>query len=81
MIREKDYRWLEECAHIGGGMYAGLRGDLLPAGPKSRLDRAGLIVCQPPSNPIHKDRWVASEAGHAALRARKAALIPGAKRR
>lgn len=68
MMRKQDRKWLEEIQRTTDaprGMYAGLSIDLLPHTVATRL--GAFILSSPPHNPIHKDRWVISEAGRRAL--------------
>ncbi len=68
MIRKKDRKWLEEIrltTDTPPGMYAGLSIDLLPPTVARRL--SAFILSSPPHNPIHKDRWIITEAGRRAL--------------
>lgn len=70
VMRKQDRRWLERVAmesNASGPMYAGMRADFLPSGPSGRLRKAGLIRSESPHNPVHKDRWVITDAGRMAL--------------
>jgi hypothetical protein len=68
MMRKKDRKWLEEIQRATDappGMYAGMSVALLPHTVARRL--GAFIISSAPHNPIHKDRWVISEAGRKAL--------------
>lgn len=69
-LRKKDAKWLDHirsASSPGSGMYVGLQCDLVPDGASDRLYRAGYILTESPHNPVHKDRFVITPAGRAAL--------------
>lgn len=67
-MRIKDRKWLTEIQQLtdhSGGMYPGMHYDLLPPTVAQRL--GGFIETYIPHNPIHKDRFIITEKGRAAL--------------
>jgi len=69
-MRKKDARWLgfiKAASSPGSGMYSGLQTDMVPAGAADRLYKLGYILRNSPHNPAHKDRFVITDAGRAAL--------------
>lgn len=68
-MRAKDRRWLERIrlSTDGSGMYPGTPCDLVPNGPARRLYALGFLETFSPHNPVHKERWIISSAGRAAL--------------
>ena len=70
VTRAKDRAWLEKikiCSSRGSGMYPGLQCDLVPSAPAYRLYRLGYILTFIPHNHAHKERWIISDEGRAAL--------------
>jgi len=70
VMRAKDRKWLEHIetsSRIGSGMYPGTPCDFVPNGPANRLYRLGYISTFLPHNPVHKERWIISDEGRAAL--------------
>jgi hypothetical protein len=71
-MNKKLRKWLETveiCSRPGSGMYRGIQCDVVPSSPALKLERAGFIERFMPHNPVHKDRWIITEEGRAALRA------------
>lgn len=69
-MREKDRRWLERVRVYSDGtssMYRGIECDRLPLSTTHRLYALGYIVSMVPHNTVHKERWVISVEGRAAL--------------
>lgn len=64
-LNAKRLRWLKEAAGQMG-MYPGVRADLAPRVLKD-LEVMGLAKLYEPHNPVHKNRYVATDAGRAKL--------------
>lgn len=71
-LRDKQINRLLEIQRYtdspGVGMYPGIRQDLVPGKVTESLRKLGLIDHFVPHNPVHKDRWVITPAGRAALK-------------
>ena len=68
-MRAKDRKWLEGIAGAsepGSGMYRGEREDFVPSTVARRL--GVFIRMEYPHNPVHKGRWVITDAGRDALK-------------
>lgn len=69
MMRKKDRKWLERIARGSSiGMYPGMKAKDIPPSVRDRLRKLNLIEDYTPHNPVHDYRYVATEAGWAALR-------------
>lgn len=65
-MRKRDAAWLRLSAAEGAAGYLGVQWDMCPSA-FHRLKRLGFVEGFTPHNPAHKDRAVATEAGHAKL--------------
>lgn len=66
-IGKKRLRWLEAAARENhGSMYPGVHADAAP-GVFRDLVKLGWVKTYLPHNPAHKDRYVITESGRAAL--------------
>lgn len=67
-MRKADKNWLStiRLCSDGGGMYPGLRVEMLPNAPAKRLREFGYIELFIPHNPVHKDRWIITPEGRTA---------------
>jgi hypothetical protein len=65
-ILETDRKWLGLCKGQCG-LYPGIHSDRIPSAPANRLYNSGFIRIYAPRNPDHKDRWVITATGEAAL--------------
>jgi hypothetical protein len=68
-LRKQDRKWLDHIRRMtdASGMYPGDRCDLCPPAPLGRLYRRGLVTIFFPHNGAHKERWVITPEGRAAL--------------
>lgn len=62
----KTLEHIKLCSN-GGGMYPGVRTEDVSFKVGSRLHREGLIRYFIPHNPVHKERWIITDAGLDAL--------------
>lgn len=65
-MKNKDRKWLMLCDGQAG-MYPGIQHDRIPPSVSHRLYVQGMIRSYVPSNFAHKERWVITDAGRAAL--------------
>lgn len=68
-MNKQQRHWLKtiEMCSATGGMYPGVQQDVVPNNPAKHLHRDGYIEGFIPHNPVHKERWVITAAGRAAL--------------
>ena len=70
-MNKQQRNWLktiEMCSGPSSSMYPGLQTDAVPSNPARHLESDGYIERYVPHNPVHKDRWVITDTGRAALR-------------
>jgi hypothetical protein len=70
LLSKKQRKWLEHidlASKASSGMYRGERCDFVPFKAASVLEKHGFVSLEIPHNPVHKERWVITDEGRAAL--------------
>jgi hypothetical protein len=73
-LSRKERKWLEHIEIMSrptGAMYDGDRVDFVPRKIGSRFHRLGFVELFTPYNPDHKERWIITDKGRAALQESK----------
>jgi hypothetical protein len=69
-LSKKHRKWLEHielASKASSGMYRGAPCDFVPFKAASVLEKHGFVTLEIPHNPVHKERWVITDDGRAAL--------------